>query len=444
MGTSVLAPDVDAKIKALSDEAAGLVERVDDEGRDFTADEQGRIRSIFDEAKALRSAATAAMTAAERAKERTALLDEIKGLMTPDEARVLNGANGATPAGKGLTLPAPGAKGLTPYDRFVNDPGMKAFYEAWPDGIPESVKGVRTPTVRLGGIKQLITSEVVGEGGLVRPDWLGLQDPFYQRPLVVRDVVTNGTTTSDTIEFARLLSVTNNAAVVPEATDTAGSGVKPQSTMTFEKVSTTVKTIAHWLAATKRALADTGQLRTLINDFLRYGVEEVLEDEIVNGDGTGDHFTGLLHTAGILAQPFDTDMLATIRKAITQVQLVGRTQPNALLINPADDEAFDLLKGGDGNYMQGNMVPWGPGQPRTVWGITRVVSEAIPEGTALLGNFRFAVLWDREAATLTATDSHDDFFIRNLIAILAELRAAFGVLRPQAFVEIALAAPPSP
>jgi len=419
--------DADAKIKALQEEAAGLVARVDDEARDFTPEEQDRVRAIFEEAKALRDRGR-------KQAERVQLLDDIKGLVTPAEAEVIN-----TKALEQPRRTAPG-KALTLYDRWAEDPGIKAFMEANANGFSDSVK-VHSPTVHLPGLKAMtITSAVVAEGGLVRPDWLGMLDPFYQRPLVVRNVVTAGTTTSDTIEFARLESVTNNADVVAEASDTAGSGVKPQSTLTFEKVTTTVKTIAHWMAATKRALADTGQLRTLIDEFLRYGVEEKLEDEIVNGDGTGEHFLGLLNTPGTLAQPFDTDSLATIRKAITQVQITGRTQPNALLLNPADDEAFDLLKGGDGNYMQGNLVPWVGGQPRTVWGIARIVSEAMPVGTALLGNFRFAVLWDRERATLTATDSHDDFFIRNLVAILCELRAAFGVLRPQAFCEVALAA----
>lgn len=36
------------------------------------------------------------------------------------------------------------------------------------------------------------------------------------------------------------------------------------------------------------------------------------------------------------------------------------------------------------------------------------------------------------------TDSHLDFFVRNLVAILAEMRAAFGVVQPNAFVEIDL------
>jgi len=38
------------------------------------------------------------------------------------------------------------------------------------------------------------------------------------------------------------------------------------------------------------------------------------------------------------------------------------------------------------------------------------------------------------------SDSHSDFFVRNLVAILGELRAAFAVIRPSAFVEVDLTA----
>jgi len=34
------------------------------------------------------------------------------------------------------------------------------------------------------------------------------------------------------------------------------------------------------------------------------------------------------------------------------------------------------------------------------------------------------------------SDQHADFFIRYLLAILAEMRAAFGVLDPQAFCSV--------
>ena len=77
---------------------------------------------------------------------------------------------------------------------------------------------------------------------------------------------------------------------------------------------------------------------------------------------------------------------------------------------------------------------------QTLWGLPRVECEAVPAGTGIVGNFRMAVLWDREASSIMASDSHADFFIRNLVAILAEMRAAFGIIRPSAFVVIDLTA----
>jgi HK97 family phage major capsid protein len=60
-------------------------------------------------------------------------------------------------------------------------------------------------------------------------------------------------------------------------------------------------------------------------------------------------------------------------------------------------------------------------------------AEGIPAGNAIVADWRKAVLWDREQTTITMTDSHADFFIRNLVAILGEERVAFAVTRPTAF-----------
>jgi HK97 family phage major capsid protein len=60
----------------------------------------------------------------------------------------------------------------------------------------------------------------------------------------------------------------------------------------------------------------------------------------------------------------------------------------------------------------------------------------VPDDTALVGDFTKAVLWLREGAQVLATDSHSDFFVKNLVALLAELRAALGVLLPSAFCKV--------
>jgi hypothetical protein len=50
------------------------------------------------------------------------------------------------------------------------------------------------------------------------------------------------------------------------------------------------------------------------------------------------------------------------------------------------------------------------------------------------------VVWDREAASISVSNSHANFFIRNLVALLAEMRAAGGLLKADAICRIDLTA----
>lgn len=331
--------------------------------------------------------------------------------------------------------------------RFVESEAFKNWLRAMaPNGtIPDSSKGLNSPPMQFRGFRDLemhaalLTGESSTSGGaFVTPTYYPGLTELGRRPLTMRDIVTNLQTDSDVVEFVRVVTETNSAAPVAEATAAAGgSGVKPESTLAFERVSTPVKTIAHWIPATKRALSDASQLRGLIDAFLRYGLEEELEDQIANGDGAGENFTGILNTSGTQAQAWDTNILTTTRKARTKVRTVGRRTPNAYVLHPTDWETIDLLQDNENRYYFGG--PQAIGTPR-LWGLPVIESEAVPVGTGLVGDFRTCVLWDREQASISVSDSHSDFFIRNLVAILAELRAAFGILKPNALVEMDLTA----
>jgi HK97 family phage major capsid protein len=238
----------------------------------------------------------------------------------------------------------------------------------------------------------------------------------------------------------KVTGFTNNAAFVPEADSvdsTDNTGRKPWSSLTLVRVIEAVKTIAHGEAATKNALADGGQMRAILDQFLRYGLLEAVEDEVVGGTG-GEGFVGILETPDIQSQPFTTDILTTARKAKTKVRTVGRARANAYGFHPNDWERFDLemtLGGPGSNYRQA-----GQQTEPTLWGLPVFESEAIPEGTGLCADFRRAVFWDRQQTTVEATSGYMDFFMKNLVAVLAELRAGFGVIRPEAFVAIDLEA----
>jgi HK97 family phage major capsid protein len=403
------------------------------EGRDFTAEERSAVTGALEDAKAAKARFDSAV-----ADEK--MMGDLRDL--GKDLGLTGGDVGSAPAN--LTV-ADGSKAGSIGEQFVASPEYKAFVASFPGGrIPDQASLKMAPMQ----VKALVTgASDTSAGAFVRNDWLGLQNGLgeFQRPLNVTDLITVTTTDSDTVEYAVITGFTNNAAPVAESTTTAdpgvmsaANGVKPESALALDRRTTPVRTIAHWMPATKRALSDAGQIRGLIDQFLRYGLREELEDQIILGDGLGENFTGISATVGVQTQAWDTDIITTLRRARTKVRTVGRRTPTAYLLNPVDVETIALLKDLNGTYVFGG--PAGAGNTGTVWGLPVVENEAVPVGTGYVGDFRRAVLWNREQTTISVSDSHANFFIRNIVAILAEMRAAFGVLQPNAFVEMDLTA----
>lgn len=429
MKTAVLDPTIAVPLEKAKAIAAAAEA---DGDRDFTDEERATVTALLNEAKAAKNILSGAQIKSKQTQEMLAAIAQMDSgePVSQADAKALNdwALRGAT-TGLDADLKSLG-------DKFVQSDEFKSLVARYPNGIGKEARVAMDP-YNVGPIKALVGS--TGVPGLVPIDQRGFIGPeIWGRDLMIRQAITVGSTDSDLVEYARQNVITNAAAPVPEsatdaadATPTTAEGFKPQSVFSFTKVSEPVRTVAHWLAATKRALSDAAQVRTLIDSFLRFGLDEELEDQIISGDGTGENFDGILTVSGTTAQAFDTDAIVTIRKAITKVRTVGRAQATAVALNPVDDEALDLATDTTDRFFGAG--PFGTG-PSTIWGRPRIVTEAVPAGTAIVADWRFAALWDRQQATVSVTDSHADFFIRNLVAVLAELRAAFGVIRPAAFV----------
>lgn len=427
------------QLKAALLQIRALTEKADTEDRDLNDEERGAVQTAFAKAEDVKRKLE---TAKSDAKIRAAVRDLGTGFdFEPD-----NGSKAKVTAG-GLIVPD-GRKSLGQLYTESNE--YRELLTSVPGGqFTKQHRVASRPTgftrlVPKRGTKALVTgTSDTSAGAFVQNDYIGLQvgADIFQRPLMIRDLITPGTTDSDTVEYVRVTAFTNAAVPVAEATTTS-NGTKPESALTTAKVTTPVKTIAHWIPVTKRALSDAAQIRTLIDNFLEYGLEEELEDQIVAGDGTGENFEGLATVSGTQSQAWDTDLLTTTRKAKTKVRTVGRSVPNAYLLNPLDVEAMDLLQDNEARFYRGGPVGTVGGAlgAAPLWDLPVIESEAVPQGTGWVGDFRKAILWDREQSAITMSDSHANFFIQNLVAILAEMRAAFGVIQPSAFVEIDLTA----
>lgn len=266
--------------------------------------------------------------------------------------------------------------------------------------------------------------------------------PFVQNDLIpgfiaylretprVAQVVGQGTTDSDVVEYVTQSAVTNAAAETAE--DTAAS----EATYAFATNTTNVKEITHFVPVTLRMLADAGQMRGIIENELAIDVFDRLDAEVAAGNGSGQNFTGITATSGIGTFALGAyTRLDAIHRAITTIRTAAgvRLESDYIGMHPNDWQKVRLEKDANGNYLMG---PAGMAGDKQVWGVPVIASSVFTEGTIVAGNFnRGATLWLREGLSVNAGLDGNDFTKRR-ISLLAAMRAAFVAHRPTAFCTV--------
>jgi HK97 family phage major capsid protein len=259
----------------------------------------------------------------------------------------------------------------------------------------------------------------------------GILAPATRR-LTIRDLIPVAATGSNLIEYAKEDVFTNNAA--PQYSSPNRENVaKAESGITFTLATTPIITLAHWIPASRQVLSDAAQLAGYINNRLTYGLKLEEEDEILNGLGTGGALNGLYNQATAYNRGASGDQqLDTLLKALLQVTL-SEYAADAIVLNPIDWANIQLLKDADGKYLFAD--PHGVAAP-SVWGQPVVATNSMTSGNFLAGAFGIGCqLWDREQATVRVAEQHSDFFVKNMVAILAEERIGLTMYRPTAFVK---------
>ena len=318
----------------------------------------------------------------------------------------------------------------SPGQTFIESEAYKAVKDK---GLP-----IRSQPVQ---VKTLITGASLGNlAGYLYPSYRVpgiVEDP--RRAARVRSLLNVIPTTAGAIDWIRETGYTNAADVVAEG------DAKPESAITFENKSNTIKTIAHWIPVTKQILADAPGLQAYIDSKLIYGLYLKEDDELLYGTGEDGDIHGITTDEDVQTYNWsdgtvrDTKLDA-IRRAMTKAYL-AYYPVNGIVLHPSDWEDIELLKGSQGHYIWVNVVVGG--QER-IWRTPVVISAALQKGTFITGAFDLgATLWDRQEVTISVSGSHSDFFIKNKLAILCEERVELTVERPESFVVGAFDAAPS-
>lgn len=298
--------------------------------------------------------------------------------------------------------------------------GISTGYRTGASAWATRVAGQLTKAAAQFGVKALATGSI---------DVPAVVEPTVEIPSLptrLLDLVPTRPLDGNEYSYPRQTVRTNNAATV------ADGATKPTSPYTFTEISDKARVVAHLSEPIPlRYFQDHADLESVLDGQMRNDLLAKVEALVANGTGTGEDWLGVLNVSGIQVQPYFPDMLTTLRRARTKLEVVGVT-PTAFVLNPADVETLDLTTDANGRF-------YGAEVENLLGRLPRVPSAAVPAGTALLGDFRQARLFVRQEATLDV-DRSGDLFDTNRCKLRCELRAGFGVTLPMAFVSIALTA----
>jgi HK97 family phage major capsid protein len=410
--------------KALADEIESIWNAADAAGRDLSPDERSHMKGLVDAA----------------------------GAQHEIEKKIREIGGGGMPS-FAATDPNANWTGGGPGDVFVRSAGWKSVADPagrasrWSTGLIE----VGPPMLHKGTLLEGSGSPGSGSGGglLPMPQVApGIVETLFQ-PLSLEGLLGSGVATGNTVRYAVEGTATSGAAGVAEG------GLKPESTLGLSVRDEPIKKIATSLVLSDEIAEDAPSVQTFLNSRLGLFVNIETERQLIRGASGGNEVQGLLTGRGVPIYAGGTaqgNKAEQLFKAMNGVRGSAFVEPSWIVMHPSDYQDVRLLKDAANQYLGGG--PWlgaygGPTQVGAngqvtqaidgLWNKPVYVSAVIGAGTALVGTREAATVWSRGGLSVELTNSHSDYFTKNLLAVRAERRLGLTLYRPGALCEVRLA-----
>jgi HK97 family phage major capsid protein len=232
-----------------------------------------------------------------------------------------------------------------------------------------------------------------------------------------------------------LIHVAAETSRTDVAAPTAYGVALQEGSVAFGSEIPTWSRIGAWIPVEEGVLSDKGYGEQVINQFVTQDVTRAIDNQIINGDGTGTNeakqFDGLLNNSSIADQPLASESRwnAIVRAAIT-VRGADFAGPISVIVNPLD--ALELLT----DEVDG-IKDWDQAIADLL-DLHLSLSSVAPTGTAIVGDLDNAVtLWVRGIGLhLSKSQSHAGFFIDGQVAVKGEVRATLRIPRPTGIVRV--------
>ncbi|HXH15658.1 MAG TPA: phage major capsid protein [Sphingomonas sp.] len=294
----------------------------------------------------------------------------------------------------------------------------------------EAASMSRTDRVSLEMKAASITSSTAGVAGSAGDLVVPARDTAVMLPkrrLTIRNLLNVIPVGSGAVEYPRQITRPTAADTVAEA------ALKPQSDIRYALETAPIRTIAHFVKASRQILDDAPQLGALIDTDLRYGLSIKEEAQLLYGDGNDQNLKGmmLVATAFALADAIENaNEIDKIGLAILQASLTD-IEPDGIVMHPSVWWKMRLTKDLNGKYLMGD--PMQAVAPN-LFGLPVIPTQAINQGDFLVGAFAPQTLYERWEAGVELGFVDDDF-TRNMVTILGEERVGFAAKQPQALIK---------
>lgn len=241
--------------------------------------------------------------------------------------------------------------------------------------------------------------------------------------------------TGPVVEYPRITGQTGAAAIV------APGALKPAVGLLTDLVTARAEKIAGLLTVQDESLADFPNFAGIVQAELMRAVIAAENTELLTGDGTTGHLSGLLTQAGITrTATVGETALDTVEQAMTDLRSgPAFATPDGIVMNPADWSKLRREKDSQNRYLltadaTADVVP-------SLWGCSVILTSDMPAGTAVVGAFQLgATLHVRQGMVLEVNNRSDSDWTHNTSTFRAELREALAVMRPAAFAKVTLPA----
>ena len=302
-----------------------------------------------------------------------------------------------------------------------------------------------SPKMDLKEVSWLGTDKVDGVVHNFMPFQLPIY-PFYE-PVDMRLILPVGTSDTASLDYPQRKALTGGVVVAAETAESTATD------FTMEMKTINSKRKATHTDVSRRALRSTNWLANWIAGQFQEEFVKALNTDIITGDGTGEHFDGLINQATAWTAPTgmtakiasgESTLIDSVLAMKTGFYLANNAWPNALFVSPTNAWLLDGAKATTREFVNPNVYVQAnefDGVTR-IGGITVYASKDVPDNTSVMGliSQNTIELLNFEGITIDSTQYHDKNFTSNLITFRLESDMLLPIYRPYCFIKADLSA----